>query len=489
MIEPVTYDLAMPQGYVTVDLIDADSGRVVQREEGENFLTTLSTDHAKWWQRQMWGRYNPVEIADVFGFYPSNARTFPAEQLGYWNDATAESPSTETRVETPLVGWASRHPVGSPSGTRGVVNITESAWTEAQAKWVFDWTTSQGNGTFQSVGWTRIYEAQGVPWMAWPEAEILSFTPVAGAATSNSMQGLWWDGTAWFTFDQSSSTVWRIVTMPAAGGQAVPVVTLPSTIANSTNPAAHALINVGTDWIIVGSNSTNPTVARMNAAGTQLWRRTESLASVRYMGVTINGSGECWVFCTDSRLRQLSLSDGTVLATVGPISVGTITPSTGGAIAYDAADGGYWLSFYNPQTFVKVNASGVATGPQMNFQSSDSFTNSTAPFAGSFYVPASRMRDEYQLYWGEHSVTTSGSFSPRNSMATATAPGSNLSQGVPPLTMRDGLPWSGWTPAATQIQRASPFRGRNLASRVLLPSPVTKLSSQALKITYTFTFS
>lgn len=482
--------LVLPtKGLVTVDLVDADSGRVVQREQAENFLSVQSLKVAKWWQRMMWGVYNPVYTADAAGNKPQEMPWFPAQHLAYWNDASAEDAANEDRIGKELVGWASRHPVGSPSGKRGVVNVSESVVTDAAAKWVFDWTTSQGNGTFQSVGWTRLHETTGFPIARIPDDDMVPFTP--GAAGVSSMGNpLYWDSTAnlWYLGEYTNSSgAYRIASAPAAGGATTPVVTIPTSFVSS-NWLMSIGGRIGTDFILTAYVSNLFRVARMTAAGVITWNANPSSLATWPYDSTVDGSGNIWTCDSAGVVRRHSNADGSITATVSP----TMGASAIYGIAYDAGDGNFWVigtvGGVTNQMW-KMDNSGNTVGPLYSLNQTAFSPVSSSPYVGNYSVPGAGARDPYSLGWGTASSGVGGTnFAPGVTRTVTTA--GIVGQNNVPLTMKSSLPWTGGRVGSLPAtDRATPIRGGTLGTRSKLTNPVVKANTQTLKITYQFNFS
>jgi hypothetical protein len=478
------------KGRVTVDLIDADSGRVVQREESDNFLSAQSLKVARWWQRIMWGMYNPIYTPDAVGNRPHEMPWFPAHHLAYWNDASAEDPTNEDRITKELVGWASRHPVGSPSGKRGVVNVSESAVTDAAAKWVFDWTTSQGNGTFQSVGWTRLHETTGFPIARVPDDDMVSFTS-GGAGTPNMGNPLYWDGSAnlWYLGEYTNTgNAFRLASAPAVGGATTAVCTIPTAIANS-NYLLSIGGRIGTDFIVTAYTSNLFRLARITAAGAQVWNANPSSLATWPYDSTVDGSGNIWTCDSGGVVRRHSNADGSITATVNP----TMAPSELLGITYDAADGNFWVigtvAGIGRQMW-KMDSSGNTVGPLYSLKDTRQTVVSSTPYAGQYFVSGAAARDAWLLRWNSSNTFSS---EPGNDFSVApvrdmTVTGAATTINAP-LTVKDALPWLAGRITSAGTTRATPIRGGTLGTRSKLTSAVTKTSSQALKVTYQFNFS
>jgi hypothetical protein len=500
-------DLAVPRGLVTVDLIDAGTGRVLRREEAENFLSLQSIRVAKWWQRMMWGAFCPVETADAYGSLPTEMPWFPAQHLGFWDDAAAESAGTEDRVAKELVGWASRHPVGSPSGKRGVVNISESAFQDASAKWVFDWATSQGNGTFQSVGWTRVDETTGFLIPRWPEDDGVLFTNLGTTAWNTVNNPLWWDTTAslWNLTEAIGTNLgYRVMSAALGGGATTSIVDIPNTHWRNENTSAptfghlNGIARIGTDFILCGyvySGGNQPKLTRHTVAAAQTWTRVEpTLIGTRYSDCTIDGSANIWTAGTDGVMRRHSNADGTITASVTPV----VAPTVLEGIAYDSTDGHFWVSGTVAglaKQVWKVDSSGNTVAPAYSLRLAELTVVSTAPYAGTYYLPGAAAREPYTVQpYRNNAVTAAGSVIWRNPTRKPTSSLGPWCMGSPTtLAVHSGEPWvagrSSTTDGLGGCSWASALRGGTLGTRALLGSPITKTSSQTLKITYQFNFS
>lgn len=493
--EQNTDGLILPvEGLVTVDLCDRDTGKVVQREEAKNFLSLQSIKAAKWGQRMLWGAFCPVETNDAVGNKPSEQPWFPAQHLAYWNDATTEAPSTEDVIQGAIVGWASRHPIGSPTGKRGVVDIGESDFRDAYAKWVFNWTASQGNGTFQSVGWTRLDESSVVPIPGYPDDASIAFTNL-GISEASGGAGLWWDATnsLWNITERISSSQFRIASTAAGGGTTTQICALPGSSAewgSSTYPI-RGIARIGTDFICCGANTIGQ-LTRHNVSGTLTWKRLEAAAPY-WLDVTIDGSGDIWTAGSDGKIRKHSVSDGTVTTAV---TLTGLVPSLLSGIAYDPADGLFWVCGTlagRERQIWKVNSSGAQqlTTPEFSLyaQSANNAQSSSSPYAGSYYIPTASARESYQRNYFLYNTGTAGIIARHPPVRQAYSYlGSWVTVGN--LCMKGTELWYSAPISSVGGGAAKASQVRNtLGTRSLLASPVTKTGSQTLKITYQFNFS
>lgn len=461
------------RGIVTVQLRDADTGRVVFEETGENFLSLQSLEVAKWFQRMMWGWLNPVQTTNADGSLPKEMPWFPADHLAYWNDSTAEDAATETTVMKEVVGWASRWPVGSPSGKRGVVNITESELTDASSKWVFDWVTSQGNGTFQSVGWCKLDQVNAFPMAQFPDVDRITVTH---SPTANHYSSLWWDsGASEWNLTHYDGSSPKVVSRDHTSGVSSVEATLADWGTFNTTAAVRGIAKIGTDYIACGGLSTTGVLRRHDSAGTTSW--TQSLSGYFLNDLTYDGT-KIWTAGSDGSMRRHDASDGAVDLTITPWG----SPSGLTGIAYDSDDSNFWIAgnWNNRSAVVKVDNAGGFVGPVLGWTTSSQTETATSPWTGNNNARAgnSAYRSGYSFQLSDNSS---------NPSLAETLPGSTVTWGRGALALKAGELFTGAS-ANTSGSQITKVPMNSLGSRVRLSSAVTKTSSQSLKITYQFDF-
>lgn len=137
------------KGHVLVELKDAKTGCVVQREEGDNFIALPAKEYAVWQQLRNIVPYQ-------YAFTGSGAAIVVPQPFKYLflnNDTSVEDPETERMIKPPLIGFANtKTPWAGQSTIRGTVNAIECAIEYDKARFVFDFGTNCANGVFQSIG-------------------------------------------------------------------------------------------------------------------------------------------------------------------------------------------------------------------------------------------------------------------------------------------------------------------------------------------------
>lgn len=202
-----------PIGNVTVEIKD-ERGKTIDKETKHNFISKVWKAWARASLRWPWmgfaynysyaDGYVGTNLGITWPFGRGTTPLLPIRAIGCWNDTTAEDSVNEHRITLPasstgMIAWASRWPFASATGARGSVNTSESLVDEDTVRFVFDWVSANGNGTFQSVGWFEP-GAPGIPWMGFGAAHrgravSATLTPSShiASATSLNMGGGWFD--------------------------------------------------------------------------------------------------------------------------------------------------------------------------------------------------------------------------------------------------------------------------------------------------------
>lgn len=523
MIEHVESSLVEVEGKVTVELFDDLTGRLYRREKADNFASVFLQDTLKQYQRNLFGMYFAgTRTTDSYGRYLWALPPFPLSHLAAWNDSSAEDSANERAIKGDLpVAFASRFPQGSPTGKRGVINISESTASPSSQTYVFDWAGGNGNGTFQSVGWCNC-TSSGYPVSLWMDPYAPApLTVNITAPTTYYRGGLWHDGTGWVTLHTTGQTVgsaYAIYRIDETTGNGTSLCTLPASAfryATNTNPPnATDLCMIGTDYYVVGSlvdNSPgNPThLAKFNSAGTQQWlvvhdggtNEMPSGQTGNGLCITTDGTdlyvGHAYWSGSGGKIYKLSASTGLVTAT---INLPSFIPAASSGVAGLAWDGtNLRVNSYSGLCNVVIDTSGNLVTPMpsplpLYYGGGDSGT-ATSPFSGPYYGTTSHVNQlGYQQYGDTSSSTAMDDMKQIGAMGlpsyggTLSPPGTSLAIGG--CHMKSGKMYSivssGGITTPTRIVEVV---GTNLGTRSLLGAPVTKDSSKTMKITYTFNFS
>jgi len=161
-----------PGGRYRVDLLDADSGKVKQQYESTNYVTKQHDAFTRWLHGFVAGYRHGFLFSDSWQTYSpwdSSAATAAGMRRPAWSPFTAPAVHDTDIIATNFAGaedtddtwmrgsvsaWASKYKCSVPAaGSRGQINEAESTMSSnfRTLTWVWDWTTQQGNGTFQSL--------------------------------------------------------------------------------------------------------------------------------------------------------------------------------------------------------------------------------------------------------------------------------------------------------------------------------------------------
>jgi len=112
-----------------------------------------------------WGRqweYNDTEVGSNQtnkdnNYYEQNGQyayfAAPFAQIFLTDDITPEI-GFESAIKGNIIGWADKaRPYAGASTSKGTINLSESIFTENNLHFVFDFSTSVANGTFQKIYW------------------------------------------------------------------------------------------------------------------------------------------------------------------------------------------------------------------------------------------------------------------------------------------------------------------------------------------------
>jgi hypothetical protein len=134
------------RGAVLLELFDAETGQKVDESGGENYVTPVGLEYARWSVREAYAKSIP--IANDFDYTPADPFL-----NAYLTDSDEAVDTGSSWPEGVLIGYSPK--TGSAPGAdtqRGILNTVESDATPARAKWVFDWATTAANGSIRSVG-------------------------------------------------------------------------------------------------------------------------------------------------------------------------------------------------------------------------------------------------------------------------------------------------------------------------------------------------
>ena len=140
------------KGKITVELIEAKTGKVVEKQEKDNFIALGGKQYLQYLQRK-----NFKDQVEVLGPADSDSDYLPInpfDAIVLTDSADPAAPNDEWSVPGSLVGYSTKATYSGSDDKRGSPNPSLSEAEDTYTKWVFDWPTQAANGTINSVCWT-----------------------------------------------------------------------------------------------------------------------------------------------------------------------------------------------------------------------------------------------------------------------------------------------------------------------------------------------
>lgn len=467
LIDPAT--ITRPKGRYTIEIFDADTGDLEDVRTVDNYISPVYEQHIAGlqyippWMRMGLPNNSAVlysNVSQVSNINPFTAQggarlwnpyavpAVPFDSLIITDDPTAED-TDETWLCGRVVAWANRFKRTVPaSGQEGLINESECALSNngLTHKTVWDFTTQQGNGTFQTLGIGSVLSMSGnwngrgeqAFWTAAGPRSILmgSRAPRWGSSAPYGINSnIWIEGTTayWAGPDSDSASANVIIySSPIADIMAAPAhatdpFTLdasgtPTTVCDSglnfgnnstslpacnTSLATIALTRLGPtgDFVMAyqggSGSSVTTTIRRFTAAGALVYSVAplpSTTAPVRNPGLIYDGANLYFAGWAGEAVRRTNVyrldpATGAVSATI-PVPGGIeISSSTYGAgMAFDGTD----LILSTDIGFVKMSTAGALVAPYCYGQPLSPASSGTAvtPWAtGSSYWKSAGRQD------------------------------------------------------------------------------------------------
>lgn len=151
-----------PRGSVTIEVSDATTGEIQQRQKKTNFVQQRFLE----------------SIAEFGAHLPVGQRTFYINGSNFFDSilltdyAGAPQPETENFEQGNVIGFGIMAQ-GADGTRRGAWNAAESIIRSDYIKLVFDFATSQANGTFQSIYTRKQLTVSGETSLGFANAQLL----------------------------------------------------------------------------------------------------------------------------------------------------------------------------------------------------------------------------------------------------------------------------------------------------------------------------
>ncbi len=534
------------KGRVRVELLDS-RGRVKERQEADNYVNTVQWErYAKALQRLAWtwGLAAPLDgiTLDEKGRDPRSAKRLSNDHLACWTDDTAEDP-TDMFAFGDVIAWAHKWGQAAPSAKQGLVVPSLCTVGPDSAGFAWEWTTGNGNGIFQSVGWRRLYwsSASGDPLICdvalysrrysstvgWSNGVLSgSSTQFLTLGTAINDMASYYDPGSGKLYQLSISASGRKlisynVTFDVNGNYTVDAAADESAAAFAAGVGGNAIAaatfttlglhRIGTDWIAVGSTGSTtgrrPFVRRVTNGGSLTYSNanaatftTESyLLDVTYDGTDIWAVGSV-AAGTTSRLYKIDASDGSIISTIAVTGLPASFPTVDAAARQMTGvewDGTFlWIKTLDGFIF-NVDQTGAWAGVLVVYAQASASLTLASPQSGTTSIQSNRGPYDVDTFVpsvaNNNSSVATDPWSPIASFTPTTEP-VGISIAGPRLVAMDGAIWvqdatQGPANGVANVSFHAFTDEPNFASRSLLPDPIEKTVDDAMRISYTMEFT
>jgi len=421
------------EGKLTVQVIDAKTGRIDQEAHAYNFAANQTNEYAQWLQKSVIkSGLSGLGVTDTV-YAPHS----PANCILLSDSVDAENSSTEWYMYGATLGWASKANYAGTDIWRGTATGTPLEANPSYVKWVFDWPTHAANGTIGSVGW--VYSHSQTLSATAPE-----FRTAMTLEASHASAGGWTrfaQASPSLSFGNTSNTI--IYVLNAIYAQT----TTFNVNAQFTAVRGLAWDNVNSFLWVIGDNGANRVLAAYNSSGV-LQTGPFTLTNRTYEFLVHDGTN-LWsaslVSGTTYTLWSLNPSDGSDITNFN-ITLNTNNVLSG--LAWDNSRSVFWSRQWSSSAVVVGLQAWDSSGNKKSVESSIGgvtnqgvFTPSNGSFNNHIGGTSTNARRDFDIIDSSHFALPSTS--------------------------------------TVYICRAD-----GLGTRALLSSPVNKQNTQTLKVIY-----
>ena len=497
------------KGHIKLDLLDPDTQKVTESVEYDNAVMSSISKYWQTLQKIYWMAGNNNNGVG------STGRFITSPILGTHVMLTTDTttPSTTTNsLSGELIGYASRWNVAVSGTKRGSLNTSLSSLSDTQSQFVWDWSAAAANGTFQTVSFGTVHNTTE-KYLTEPHQLYTTggvSTGWGGATTNNTAN----TQTAMCYSETTTYIAYPSGTNPATSGPVIvatidpvnggaPTVLFTCSGAGTLSPTSvWSMVRLSNGNFILGTSSGVTVVSSTGVfiGSTVVVTNASSLATD---GTTVWGTTD-----NNAQVYTVNTSTGafTALFNTNASSASQFAPK----VAYDGTNL-LVLCTNAAQTSFELRTyttAGVLLSTSNNQWWPDRLTETAvSPYTGTI----SYMTDG----GGKFDVAASSGTTANSGIGTLTGSGSPTPAIQPPLlsyattntvvvrrTSPYGLNWGPnglWFKYYQVDVGASNLPGygwaiynisyRNVSTRALLDNPFTKTSSNALRLTYTISFT
>ncbi|WP_378209989.1 hypothetical protein [Anoxybacteroides rupiense] len=215
------------RGFTKVELFDEKRfGKKVEEVTAENFISINMKDYLEYILMSEYSKIGAWSTSSKT-YSESNmrlitSRLFPFDTIALTTDSRPENPQNERVVMGDIVGYAFKNEYVGTDTRRGTINAAESYTDRGIAHFVFDFSTQAANGTFSSVVWYSDVGTSGISAQRFYQKNYEWYVALKGnngmANNSDYRGGLCFDGSSFWTYESFGSGPRKIAEILVAPG-------------------------------------------------------------------------------------------------------------------------------------------------------------------------------------------------------------------------------------------------------------------------------
>lgn len=210
------------RGFTKVELFDEKRfGKKVEEVTAENFISINMKDYLEY---ILMNEYSKIGIGlNGTDMMPLTYREFPFTVLALTTDSRPENPQVERIVMGDIIGYSLKGQYVGSDTRRGTLNSAESYKNRSIAHFVFDFATNAANGTFYSVVWYSDVGSPSLTAQRYYQKNYEWYVDLSGenglASLGGARGGMCFDGSSFWSMEALDSGVKKIVELLITPGQ------------------------------------------------------------------------------------------------------------------------------------------------------------------------------------------------------------------------------------------------------------------------------
>lgn len=523
MIENISDSIGM-KGHIRLDLLDPDTKKIKESVEHDNAVMSSINKYWQTLQKIYWMAGNNNNGNGMTGrlALPPVMST----HVMLTTDTTTPT-STSNVLSGDVIGYASRWNSAISGTKRGSLNTSLCSLNDSQSQFVWDWSPSAANGTFQTISFgtvhnttekyltesAELYTTGGLH-SGWGGTGTSANALSSGASNTALCHS---SGTTYISYASGTGATGAPVVAtidPVNGGAATALFTCSGTSPAVLLPATvHCMVRLSSGDFILG---TSAGLTGVSSTGVTQWTNSglagsAVVTSLATDGTTVWGTRDNSADIFTVSTSNSALTDAqrmTSLISTGASASSTFAPK----VAYNGTNllvlcTNTAVTAFELRTYTTAGSL-VSTSNNQWWHAMFSETGVSPFTTGSIFYPPDG--------GGSYSISAASSTTqPGSGIATLSGSGqttiqapflsfatTNTSGGVTRRTSPWGLNWGPdglWFKYYQEIGHTTGAPGfgwaiykisyNNVSTRALLASPFTKTSANALRLTYTISFT